>query len=106
MLNREEYKEANGIFRWVGGKMLIVIIIGTILGYVTFFTDTIIKRKVFENSFQYSEARKTEIATFQAQLVEIESRLSGTLSEEMRANLEAQAAVIRSQLRVAKEKAQ
>lgn len=55
-----------------------------------------VEREVFEQSFQYSEARKSAIATYQAQLAEIESQLSrGDLSESERANLRAQAARLR-----------
>ena len=66
---------------------------------------TIVERKVFENSFQYSEARKSEIATFEAQLVEIDCKLSSsTIGPNTRTNLEAQAAALRIMLSVARSK--
>lgn len=63
------------------------------------------ERVIFEQSFQYKEARKTEIATFEAQLAEINRKLNSTsLDENTRVNLEAQAAAIRIQLSVARRK--
>lgn len=63
------------------------------------------ERVIFEQSFQYKEARKTEIATFEAQLAEIDRKLSyASLDENVRVNLEAQAAAIRIQLNVARRK--
>lgn len=63
------------------------------------------ERVVFEQSFQYKEARKTEIATFEAQLAEINHILGyHSLDENVRVNLEAQAASIRIQLNVARRK--
>lgn len=60
---------------------------------------TIVEREVFEQSFQYSEARDTAIATYQAQLAEIEAQLRRSdISEATRANLQAQAARLRVQI--------
>lgn len=62
------------------------------------------ERVVFEQSHQYQESRKSEIATYTAQLTEIERKLLGQLDENVRINLEAQASAIRIQLQVARSK--
>ena len=63
------------------------------------------ERVVFEQSFQYKEARKTEIATFEAQLAELELKLaSASLDDVTRTNFEAQVSAIRIQLNVARRK--
>ena len=63
------------------------------------------ERVVFEQSFQYKEARKTEIATFEAQLAELELKLASTsLDDVTRTNFEAQVSAIRIQLNVARRK--
>jgi len=50
--------------------------------------EKVVEREVFENSFQYNEARKTAIATYEAQLTEINSQLrNNNLSERERSNL-------------------
>ena len=69
------------------------------------FTRTVIERKVFENSYQYNEARKTEIATYEAQLAEINTKLADpNLDQQTRRNLEAQKSAIKIQLNIAKER--
>lgn len=84
--------------------LLLVVISAIVLGGLK-LTGVIGERIMFEQSFQYKEARKTEIATFEAQLAEIERQLiSTTLDENVRTNLEAQASSIRIQLSVARRK--
>lgn len=84
--------------------LLLVVISAIVLGGLK-LTGVIGERIMFEQSFQYKEARKTEIATFEAQLAEIERQLiSTTLDENVRTNLEAQASSIRIQLSVARKK--
>ena len=91
---------------WVFSLVLLIltIIVLTGLNYVGLIGSTIVERKVFENSFQYSEATKASIATFEAQLVEIGHKLSSDLDDTTRTNLEASAAAIRIQLSVARSK--
>ena len=92
---------------WVWVFLLIVTsgIILTGLSYVGIIGKTIVEREVFENSFQYSEARKTEQATFKAQLSEINYKLScESIDSELRSNLEAQAASIRVLLNVSRSR--
>lgn len=84
--------------------ILAFIILTSAVGFGLKYAGVIGERVIFENSFQYKEARKTEISTFKATLAEIERKLASNLDENTRANLEAQAAAIRIQLQTASEK--
>jgi hypothetical protein len=99
-----ESQERREAFRWgltfiaIG---LVAMIAFTVLSYVGVFGE----RFAFENSFQYKEARKSEIATFEAALEEIKRKLNASnLPDDIRTNLEAEAAAIRIQLQVARSK--
>lgn len=98
----KEKKYFAGWWMWVFALLVLTGIVIFGLKSVGLIGRTIVERKVFENSFQYSEARKTEIATFEAQLAEIDRKLVSNLDENTRANLEAQAAAIRIHLNVAR----
>jgi hypothetical protein len=106
---RKEGRELRSEFgRWWMYVLVLVIvagIIGTMLSYVGVFGKTMVERKVFENSFQYSEARKSEIAAYEAQLAEIDSQIANpTLNESTRQSLKATKAAITVRLRVARTK--
>lgn len=85
---------------------VLLLVIATILVFAGLKVAGVVgERVVFEQSFQYKEARKTEIATFEAQLAEINRKLNFvSLDENTRVNLEAQASAIRIQLNVARRK--
>jgi len=106
---RDEMKEAKSEIRswwfyFVGLIVASMIIFGT-LSSMGLIGKTIVERKVFENSFQYSEARKGEVAVFSAQLAEIDRALTSTsLTPRERTGLEGQAAAIRIQLAAARSK--
>ena len=90
-----------GWWFWV---LLLLVITAIIFGGLR-LAGVIGERVVFEQSFQYKEARKTEIATFEAQLAELERNLMSTsLDETTRTNFKAQASAIRIQLNVARRK--
>jgi hypothetical protein len=94
--------------RFFGGWWLWVLFL-LVISIITFFglrmAGVIGERIVFENSFQYSESVKAEIATFEAQLAEIDRQLSNSeLDKQTRENLEAQAAGIRIKLSTARSK--
>jgi hypothetical protein len=85
--------------------LLVLLIIGFVLHSMGLIGSTVVERKVFENSFQYSEARKTAIATYEAQLAEINRKLaSDDLNSQTKTNLESQAAAIRIQLSTERSK--
>ena len=112
----EYRKEMNQVAKdtsWTFWRFLpITIVIIGILALLGFglrsaglFGDTIVERKVFENSYQRSEALKSQIAGDEAVLVEIERKLSNTtLDENTRTNLEAQASAARIRIATAKSK--
>lgn len=100
-----EKKEVGAWWVWILSLTVLSIIALTSLNYFGILGRTIVERKVFENSFQYSEARKSEIVVFEAQLVEIDIKLSNpSLSKETRTNIEAQASAIRIHLNAARRK--
>jgi flagellar basal body-associated protein FliL len=101
----QEKKEVGSWWIWILFLLVISGVVLTGLSYMGFIGQTVVERVVFENSFQYSEARKSEIATYEAQLTEIERKLlNHELDQGTRINLEAQASGLRVQLSTAKAK--
>lgn len=110
---RNEMNEAAREARWTFfrflplglGAIAILTVFGFALNSMGMFGHTVVERKVFENSYQRSEAIKSQIATDEAVLAEIESRLSRPgLDDDTRANLEAQAAAARVRIATARAK--
>ena len=99
-----EKRFVGGWFMWFLFLMVIAIIVLSVLGYAGKFTNTVVERKVFEESYQYKEARKGEIAVFQAQLDEINRQLLTEQDPVIRKDLESKAAAIRVQLSAARAK--
>jgi hypothetical protein len=102
-------KMSNELTKREFGGWWIWILVLTMISAGAFFGLRMVgvfgERVVFENSFQYSEARKTEIAIFSAQLVEIDRKISNSeTGSAVRNNLEAQAAAIRIQISTARAK--
>lgn len=96
-----------GWWFWLLGLIIVGSIAMWALHAAGIIGTTVVEREVFERSFQYSEARKAEIATYEAQLAEIEEKLaSTTISQETRDDLEAQRSAIRIRLRVAKQRSE
>lgn len=101
----QDKREVGGWWMWIVGLMVVSLIIFGALGYMGKLTGTAVERAVFENSYQYSAARKGEIAVFTAQLAEVNSRLmTGNFTDAERNDLEAQASVLRIQLAAARSK--
>lgn len=85
------------------GQLAVLIIALALLLFGLNYAGVIGERFIFENSFQYQEARDLEISNYEAQLVEIETQLRRTdLTAGTRKNLEAQAAAIRVRIKAAK----
>lgn len=105
----EEEKEVTRLF-WKGFRILLVTLtILTLLGFAArsmgLIGSTVVERKVFENSYQRSEAIKSQIATDEAALAEINVQLRNPdLSPTTRTNLEAQASAARMRIAAAKGK--
>jgi len=87
------------------GVIVILGIVGFTLRSCGILGRTIVERKVFEESYQRSEALKSQIAVDEAVLVEIEHKLRNTnLDPDTRINLEAQASAARVRIATAKAK--
>ena len=102
-------REANWTFWKLLPLVLLVLVVlfslGFLLNSAGLFGKTIVERKVFENSYQRKESIKSQIATDEANLVEIKAKLENpNLDPNTRYNLEAQAAAARMRIRAAKEK--
>lgn len=96
----QEKKCFAGWWFWVVGLVMVNSVLFFGLKALGVFGE----RVVFEQSHQYHESRKTEIATYSAQLAEIERKLMGQLDENTRINLEAQVSALRIQLQIARSK--
>lgn len=102
---QEARREGTKWWMWGLGLFILSVVALTSLSYFGVFTDTVVERKVFEESFQYNEARESEIATYTAQIAEIDSKLSDpNLDDATRRNLEAQKSAIEVRLNTAKSK--
>jgi len=98
-------REVVGWWIWLLILVMFPLVILTIFGYMGKFTGTVVERAVFENSFQYSESRKSEALLYEAQLAEVNRMLSSLdLTIDSRRNLERQASGLRIQLTVARGK--
>lgn len=110
---RDEVRRIHKEVRWTFWKVLPLVVLSiVILGAIGFgmrslglIGDTVVERKVFEQSYQRSESIKAQIATDEAVLTEIERKLANpNLDEDTRHNLEAQAAAARVRIATAKGK--
>jgi len=112
---REEASTVHTEARWTFWKFLplFVVIVVILAGFgfglksLGIFGSTVVERKVFENSYQRSEALISQIAVGEAQLVEIEGQLRNpNLDENTRFNLQAQKSAINVRLTTARSKQQ
>ena len=71
----QEKKELGKWWIWILILLLGTIVVLTTTGYLGKIMGTVVERKVFENSYQRSEAMKSQMITWQAQLASIESQL-------------------------------
>ena len=102
---REERREGTKWWLWVMGLIVLTTIVFAGLKYAGVFTDTVVEREVFEQSYQRTEAINTQIATLEAQKTELVAQLQNpNLDEATKANINSQLAAIRIQLDTAKRK--
>lgn len=110
---RKEANEFRREARWTIWRFLplflTVVVIFSVLGFglraMGVFGDTVVERKVFENSYQRSEALKAQIDVDEATLAEITHLLTNPdLDATTRSNLEAQASAARIRLAATKRK--
>lgn len=96
------------VFRFLPIFLIVVLIFGGVAAgtrYLGMWGTTVVERKVFENSYQRSEALSSEIAKNQATIAEIESQLKNpNLDENTRYNLNAQLSAARIRLQTAENK--
>ncbi len=96
--------------RSVGGWVILLLLLIVVVSVVSFglnaagrLGNTVVEREVFEQSYQYTAAQRERIATFEAQLAELEARLSdASLDDATRRDLESQRSAIRVQLQQAR----
>ncbi len=99
----KEKKEFGAWWMWILGLVVIAIIILSATGYLGKLTGTILERKVFENSYQRSEGKKSQIATYNAQIASLNSQLlNPKLDAGTIANINAQLKALNIQLKAAK----
>ena len=110
---RNEANEFRREARWTLWRFLplalTAIVLFSVIGFglsaLGVFGRTVVERKVFENSYQRSEALKSQIAVDEATLAEITHRLTNPdLDANSRNNLEAQASAARIRLATTKRK--
>ena len=90
-MNREK-KEYGSWWVWITVLIIGTVIIFTALSYVGIIGETIVERKVFENSYQKRAADEDALTTYDAQISLLRRKLnnSSDLSPEERNNLQAQ----------------
>jgi hypothetical protein len=87
------------------GLAVIAIVVLTVVTWLLLPAGKAVERVVLEQSFQYSEGKKAEIATFQATLEEIDAKLLiPHLDPASKANLEAQRMTVSAQLNAARRR--
>jgi len=92
--------------KWVLISMVAIGGLAFVLNAAGLIGGKAVEREVLENSYQYSEARKSEIMTMEAQLAEIEAQLADpNLPDSTKRGLRGQKSAIEIRLRVACEKA-
>ena len=103
----QEKRAMGGWWMWILGLVIVTVVVFAALNYAGIIGKTIVERKVFENSYQYSAGQKQKIAIYEAQLAELKGRLaSPDLDSGTRANIKAQASQIRIQLAATKRRGQ
>ena len=103
---RTTTREASWTFWRILPLLVTIIVVLSAVGFgirsCLLVGDTVVERKVFENSYQRQEAVKSEIAINEAVLIEIKMKLSNPkLDVDTRFNLEAQASAIRVRISAA-----
>lgn len=95
-------------FRFLPLVAIVIVIMGALffgLRSIGLIGGTIVERKVFEESYQRSEALSSQIAMDEAVIVEIQRKLNNPdLDQSTRINLEAQMSAARIRISTARSK--
>lgn len=84
---------------------LLALALLTAVGWGLRFAGVWGERVAFVTSFQYSESKKAEIATFEAQLISLRHQLTNPkLNVGTRTNLESQVLMVQQQLEAARRR--
>lgn len=95
----QEKREVGGWWMWILALTVVTLIAFTGLRYAGVIGQTVVEREVFEQSYQYTAAQKQRIATYKAQMAELEGKLlNPNMDEADKANINAQLSGIRIQL--------
>jgi hypothetical protein len=89
--------------KWLLWVVFAIVLISAV-SWALWPASKIVERTVLENSFQYSEGKKTEIAIFQSTLDEIDAQILSSTDPQMKRNLEAQRTTVSAQLNAAKRR--
>lgn len=101
----QDKKEVAGWWMWVLGLMVITIAVLGVTGAFSRFFGVAVEREVLVHSHQYKEARNSEIATYEAQIAELEGQLDRSdLTESDKAKINGQIRSIEILLRSARTK--
>lgn len=107
-VNRVAKETAWTFWRFLGIFLVVVVVMTAIifgLRALGVFGSTAVERAAFEQSYQRSEAIRSQIATDEAAIAEIQGQLANPgLDKNTRYNLEAQARAIRVRLAAVKGK--
>ena len=89
---------------WIWLTFLLIISVAAFMGLraAGMIGGVWLERKVFEQSYQKQAGDRERLATFQAQLAEIDARLAGELDDQTRASLHAQRSALNIQIQTVK----
>lgn len=93
-----ERKEFGKWWMWILGLLVVSIIVLSITGYAGKVTNTIVERKVFEESYQKKAGDLSRLNTYRAQLAQVNSLLMTENDPDIISNLKSQRAMLLVQI--------
>lgn len=108
--NNDDIREVDFWFRRGLIYTVISVVVISILGFILhangLIFNTILEREAYENSYQYTEARKSEISEYEATLAQIDMQLADPEVDKVtKKNLKSQRAAVMVRLNAARDKA-
>lgn len=83
---------------WVLALTIATMIVFWVLSAAGFVGGTVLEREVFERSHQYCQARQSQIATYEAQLAELDGQILTAADDDSATGLKAQKRAINIKL--------